>query len=65
MPHGHLSGARRASCMPGGYSLQANFAERTLCEVRRIPIARTRVNKGKRKGGAPTNAPPLPTLSSP
>src|SRR5215204_6768220 len=27
MPHGHLSLARWAICMPGGYSLQSNFGE--------------------------------------
>jgi len=28
MPHGHLSGPRRAICMPGDYSLHTNFPER-------------------------------------
>jgi hypothetical protein len=43
-----------------------NFGELRFGEVRRISIPRTRVNKGKqRKGEAPTNAPPLPTLSTP
>ena len=48
MPNGHLSGARRACCMPGGYSLYTNFRERRKGEVRRIPIPRTPVNKGKK-----------------
>jgi len=30
--------------------LEVNFRERCLCELRRIPIPRTRVNKGKIKG---------------
>jgi len=41
MPNGHLSGARRAGCMPGGYSLQANFLELRVCELRRIPKRRS------------------------
>jgi hypothetical protein len=28
-----------------------NFRERALCEVRRIPIPRNRVNKGKKRKG--------------
>ncbi len=28
----------------------ANFVELRACEVRRIPLLRTSVNKGKRKG---------------
>jgi hypothetical protein len=38
MPNGHLSGARRASCMPGGYSLYTNFRERSKDELLRIPL---------------------------
>jgi hypothetical protein len=38
MPNGHLSGARRASCMPGGYSLYTNFRESCRGEVLRIPL---------------------------
>jgi hypothetical protein len=36
MPNGHLSGARRASCKPGGYSL--------LGELLRTPCMRTSQN---------------------
>jgi hypothetical protein len=36
MPHGHLSGAKQAGCMPGGHSLRANFLELRYGEVRQV-----------------------------
>ena len=41
MPNGHLSGARRDSCMPGGYSLRTNFRERRKGELLRTPYRRS------------------------
>ena len=34
-----------------GYKGRRNFRERRACEVRRIPLLRTRVNKGKERKG--------------
>jgi hypothetical protein len=49
--------------------LEGNFRESPTCEVRRIPIPRNRVNKGKkRKGGglaSPLSPPRLLAVQSP
>src|SRR5687768_13891703 len=41
-------------------SLNANFAESTLCQVRRIPILGTYMNRGKKEGRAIEPGPQRP-----
>jgi hypothetical protein len=52
----------RAGCKSPIFMLGANFGESPKGEVRRIPLLRTPVNKGKRKGRV--FLAPTPHLSS-
>jgi hypothetical protein len=53
MPNGHLSRSRQAGCMPGGYSLQANFLELRIGEVRILGILRSSAQGGSQKSAEP------------
>jgi hypothetical protein len=52
-------------CRLGSYFWGRTSENRALCEVRRIPIPRTPLNKGKKKAGRvkiTANSSPLATL---